>query len=255
MRWGTQRLGLALLVLLGTLVTAQAHYQVPILMYHHVGESSEDSSLWVRPETFEKQMEFLKLHGYHVERLEKIVQKLRAGERVANKTVAITFDDGTLDNFTHAFPVLKKMGFPATIFMITRNIGEQGWLSEEDLRILNESGIAIGSHTVNHAHLPDLKSEEDALFELKASKEKLEKILGRPVDLLSYPAGGFTERIRGTAKRVGYRGAVTTNRGTGKNDVYALRRIKVTEAGGSLFHLWIKLSGFYHIGKKKIETG
>ena len=222
-------------------------------MYHHVGSSTETSTLNVSPETFERQMEFLKVHHYNVVPLLDLFEMLRENKRIPMNTVAITFDDGNLDNFKLAFPVLKKMRLKATIFMITDNIGKEGWMAEEDLKILEASGISIGSHTVHHAFLPNLTKEE-IRAELRDSRNKLEKILGHPVFLLSYPSGGFTRQAQAIAKDAGYQGAVTTNYGRGHYDLFGLHRIKVTNEGRSLFRFWIKTSGFYHLGKKRLPV-
>lgn len=230
-----------------------SRYELPILMYHQIGRSSERSSVHVSPETFERQMQFLKVHDYRVWPLEDVVAALKQRRKLPPKTVAITFDDGTLDTIQNAFPVLKQMEFPATVFMITDNIGRPGWLSEEDLRVLDAGGVHIGSHTVHHAFLPDIDDRQQVLRELTGSKRALEDILGHPVTLFSYPAGGVTESIRELVKEAGYEGAVTTNYFKRKHDVYALHRVKISEGGGSLFNFLAKVSGWYHLGKKRIE--
>lgn len=235
---------------LGIWALFRFNYEVPILMYHRVNNPNDTSSLNVSLATFERQMEFLKVHRYNVMRVEDIIELVKAKKPIPPKTVAITFDDGFMDNFTYAFPILKKMDFPATIFMITRNINEEGWLTEEDLRILEEGGVSIGSHTVTHAHLPD-HTDTDIEFELRESKKRLEKILGHPVNILSYPAGGFTGLSRAKAIEAGYTGALSTNRGLPRHDPYAMHRVKITESGGSLTSFWLKTSGFYHLGKKR----
>ncbi len=224
-------------------------------MYHHVdySASGDSSSTVVTPQTFERQMEFLKLHRYRVMELSELIRRVKAGERIPSKTVSITFDDGYLDNFTNAFPVLKKMRFTATIFVISSNVGREGWLSEEDLRILDGSQIAIGSHTAHHAFLPDL-SREEAKKELTDSKAALEKILMHPVTLFSYPAGGLTPDTQTLVKEAGYEGAVTTNYGQDRRDPYALHRIKVSDASGNLFNFWSKVSGYYLLGKKRVQA-
>ena len=227
-------------------------YEVPILMYHRVDISDREPGVYVRPENFERQMEFLKVHRYHVLPLQDLIRDLKSGRKPRSKSVVITFDDGNLDNFRNAFPVLKKMGFPATIFMITDNIGRPGWLSAEDLKILDESGITIGSHTVTHAFLPEHPAgriEE----ELRGSKKALEALLGREVTLLSYPAGGVTPEIRALVEKMGYAGAVSTNYGKTRHDPYALHRIKVGDSASNLFNFWAKTSGFYHLGKKRVS--
>ncbi|MBI4352366.1 MAG: polysaccharide deacetylase family protein [Candidatus Omnitrophica bacterium] len=222
-------------------------------MYHHVGYTTEKTSLYVTPETFERQMEFLKVHGYRVLPLAELVDRIHHGKNIPWNAVVITFDDGHVDNFNYAFPVLKKMNFPAAIFVITHNVNQEGWLTEEDLKILDESGLEIGSHTVHHAYLPKLKPEE-AVLELTESKKALEEILGHPITLLSYPAGGFTEGLLEEARKAGYKGAVTTNHGLRKHNPYALHRIKITERAGNLFNFWVKLTGLYQLGKERVQT-
>ena len=230
------------------------NHELPILMYHIIDRPPGPgrSSVHVSPEVFERQMEFLKVHGYRVIPLSEAIRSYKEGRPLPRKSVVITFDDGTLDNFDHAFPVLKKMGFPATIFMITSNIGREGWLSEQDLRILDQSGIDIGSHTADHAFLPKLKTDAEVEDQLIRSKSRLEEVLGHPVTLLSYPAGGYNSRIAAMAQLAGYEGAVTTNHGRARGNPFGLHRIKVSESGANLFNFWIKVSGLYHLGKRRV---
>ena len=241
-------------VLSGAAVAAGGcFYEVPVLMYHHVGVRNENPGETVSPESFERQMEFLRTHRYRVLGLGELVEAIKNKKPLPLKTVSITFDDGNLDNFSYAFPVLKNMGFPATVFMITSNINRDGGLSEEDLRIMDEAGVTIGSHTVHHAFLPE-KTPEDARSELADSKQALEKVLGHPVTLFSYPAGGVTPQIRSWVEQAGYTGAVTTNYGKTKQDPYALHRIKISESSGNLFNFWAKVSGYYQCGKKRVQA-
>lgn len=246
---------LAFLVLLGLAPFYLAPFHQPaVLMYHRVGYPEGASpGLFVSPQVFERQMEFLRSHNYHVLPLSDVVARVKNGEKLPMNTVVITFDDGYLDNFTYAFPVLKKMDFPAAIFMITDNINRTNWLSEEDLRILADSGVTIGSHTLSHAFLPPL-SREDMEKEIAGSKVKLEAVLGRPVTLFSYPAGGVSDAVEDVVKEAGYEGAVTTNYKSADHDPFAIRRVKVSDAHGNLFNFWAKASGFYHVGKKKVEA-
>ncbi len=232
----------------------QAAYEVPVLMYHHVDYNPERSSIYVSPETFEQQMEFLKVHRYHVASLDEVMSALKTGKRLPPNTVAITFDDGHLDNIQNAYPVLKKMGFPATIFMITGNIGREDWLSEEDLKIMSDMGIDIGSHTESHKYLPNVRNNEQIDWELVQSKARLEGILGKPVKYFSYPAGGLRSDIEEMTRRAGYEGAVTTNYSARRHDPYALRRIKITESTGGLFSFWLKTSGLYSLSRKKVQA-
>ena len=247
------RYWLALLAIMGGFLFFKQNTQTPILMYHRVENLPGVCNLSVSAETFERQMEFLKVHRYHVIPLAELLDRIKTGKSIAPKTIVITFDDGFLDNIENAFPILRKMNFPAVVFIITNNINKKGWLAEEDLRILDQAGVSVGSHTVHHAHLPDLKPDQ-IFFELRDSKRRLEEILGHPVTLLSYPSGGYNSQIQDIARKLGYEGAVTTNRGRDYRDAYALHRVKITEANGSLFNFWLKVSGVYLYGKKRIEV-
>lgn len=247
-----KRFVIPVILLIGLYFFYEANFEVPILMYHHVGTRSDLGSVSVSTQTFSRQMEFLKAHDYHVISLKELADILKSGQKIPPKTVVITFDDGNLDIFTYAFPVLKNMSFPATIFMITNNINKEGSLSAEDLRILDSSGVSIGSHTVSHAFLPDLKKEEIE-YQLRESKKTLEKILGHEAYLFSYPAGGVTREAQALVEAEGYQAAVTTNYGRNKHVPTALHRIKISESRGSLFSFWIKVSGLYHFGKRRIE--
>ena len=246
-----KKIAVAALLALGFFIFYRANYEVPILMYHHVGDS-EESNVNVSLNAFERQMEFLKIHHQRVMSLEDYIGHRKLGQPVPWNTVVITFDDGYLDNFTNAFPVLKRMGLPATIFMITENIGKDGWLGAEDLKILELSGVTIGSHTLRHAFLPDLKKEE-IIDELRKSRNQLEKIIGHPVFVFSYPGGGVTREAKALVAQEGYQGAVTTNYGSERRDVYALRRIKIGEHDGNLFRFWAKLSGLYTLNRRCVE--
>ena len=227
------------------------YYEAPVLMYHLIEVPAKESSVYVHPDSFERQMEYLKLHRYHVVPLDEIFNDIKNGRSIPFKTVAITFDDGTLDNFKNAFPVLRKMDYPATIFMITANLGRPDWLGEEDLKILDEAGISIGSHTVNHAFLPPLPMDQ-VRTELTESKKRLEELLGHEVTLFSYPAGGVTPEIEQAVKDAGYFGAVTTNYGKNRHDPYAVHRVKISDSSQNLFRFWLKVSGFARAGKKNV---
>lgn len=92
-----------------------------ILCYHGVSLADEhewDSSLYVSPAFFERRMAMLKSGGYVVLPLGEALERLRAGS-LPPRSVAITFDDGVWDFYPQAYPVLKKYGFPATVYLTT----------------------------------------------------------------------------------------------------------------------------------------
>jgi len=231
-------------------------YVPVIIMYHSVGspESTLDgygSKLNVSPAAFEKQMKFLHDKNYKVIPLELFVKKIKNNEKIPRKTLAITFDDGLKNNFTNAYPVLKKYNFPATIFVATDFVGRKKFLSWQDIRIMQEDNISIGSHTRSHRWLPafDPKALKE---ELAVSREVLEKRTGKKITLLSYPLGGFDDKTKKIAEEIGYIGAVATNPGMSHpaDDPYALKRIRISMTSDNLLAFWIEISGYYTLIKE-----
>lgn len=224
----------------------RTQYVIPILMYHHIDENSKISKLSVAPESFQRQMEFLYKHRYNVVALEKIVDLIKRRERIPPKTLAISFDDGYKDNYTYGFPVLKKYGFPATIFVVVNHIGKNGNLSWDEAMEMSKCGISIGSHGMSHSWLPDM-NEERLKNEIANSKKILESKLNKEVSLYSYPGGGFNDKVKEIVKEAGYKGACATNPGKRhpKYDPYALKRLRISKTSDNLFVFWIETSGYY----------
>jgi peptidoglycan/xylan/chitin deacetylase (PgdA/CDA1 family) len=227
-------------------------YTVPILMYHSIGY--EEGSFFVSPENFNRQMRYLKDKGYEVISLDELVKSIESKKRVRRNKVVITFDDGYKDNFTYAYPVLKRYNFPATIFLITdyigtkSNPGEKEFMLWEDVVVMSNNGISFGGHTKSHITLGLMVDEKQAFEEIAGSKEALEKKIDGRVDYFCYPVGAFNERIKELVRKAGYKGACATNRGYVKynRDVYELKRIKVTNSDTNKpFSFWAKLSGYY----------
>jgi len=228
-------------------------YQPPVLMYHSVNPKSHPVlyRLIVDPGDFVKQMEFLKGHGYHVVPLETIGRMIAENKKVPFKTIAITFDDGFKDNYTYAYPVLKKMGFPATIFVIYDEVGrEEGdRLSWDQIKEMQDSGlISIGSHTFGPVPLVNIKDETELKRQIIGSKKALEDKLRTPVDAFCYVGGLFTPHIKDLVKEAGYKYAVATALGRqySNNDAYAIKRIRVSPDSGNLFIFGVRVSGFYN---------
>ena len=236
------------LIAMGTAVFfLRAAYVVPVLMYHSIDNNDKATKLSVSPESFERQMRFLSTRHYNVVGLDKVASYIQNNEKVPPRTVSITFDDGIYNNYQYAYPVLKKYGIPATIFVITNKIGQPGYLGWRELREMSDSGvITIGSHTISHLWLPAMGTK-DLNYELRASKDLLEKNLGKKVSTFCYPIGAHDERVERTAREAGYACAVATNPGHSapSDDIYAIKRIKISRTSDNLFVFWIETSGYY----------
>jgi peptidoglycan/xylan/chitin deacetylase (PgdA/CDA1 family) len=168
---------------------------VPILMYHSISEMPPgEAALSVRPEDFERQMQYLVENGYTAIGFDELAEAGRF-----KKPILITFDDGYADNFEQAYPILQEYGLEATVFVVSDYIDSPGYLSAEQMRQMADS-VSFQSHTASHRALPELPPEELAR-ELTDSQEKLADITGQMVDVLAYPEGEHNAAVRRMAAR------------------------------------------------------
>lgn len=198
---------------------------VPILYYHSVMQET-GNELRMPPKELEAQMAYLKDKGFQSISLEQLYQATYKGGALPAKPFVITFDDGYLDNYTTAFPILAKHGFTATVFMVTSYINGEGYMSWDQLKELIANGWEIEGHTTNHPYLTKVNAST-LLSELNASKELLEKELGRSVNFFAYPYGELNDNVVQALKDTGYIMAVTTERGWAdvKADAWRVQRI------------------------------
>lgn len=238
---------LALLFLIGFV---RGQYVTPIIMYHSIDpNATAENRLAITPENFQRQMRFLKNHHYTVLPLESLAGLIKEKKRIPSKSIAITFDDGYKDNYIYAFPILKKYNLPATIFIIVNEIGRPDRLSWDELKAMQDSGlITFGSHTLGHEHLPDIKSEQDLQKQIFDSKGILEEKLNKEITIFSYPNGGFNDRVRQLVIDAGYKLAVATNPGKkfANDDIFALKRLRISATSDNLFIFWVETSGYYN---------
>ena len=160
------------------------------MMYHLIMETPYNSleALFVRPSDFDSQLRYLTENGYGF---------MFADEwQIADKpTVILTFDDGYVDNYTDMFPILKKYGAKATVFLISEMVGTDGYLSVDQIVEMASSGlVSFQCHTAHHV---DLSYQDEATLrsEFSTSISKIESWTGRPVRALAYPAGSYNDDV------------------------------------------------------------
>ncbi len=241
-----------LAVVLACVILACRFYVLPILMYHSVSAESvpEMRFLRVKPASFERQLQFLRKYHYNVIPLEDAAVLIREGKKIPAKTVVLTFDDGYADNYTIVFSLLKKYGYPATFFIIYDEVGRSDRLSWNEIREMQASGLAyFGSHAMGPEPLVNIKSDSEVRRQIVESKKKLEAMLGRPVTVFSYPEGKFNAKIRQMVIEAGYQAAVATNPGKScpNNDIFALKRLRISSTSDSMLVFAIESSGYYNV--------
>jgi biofilm PGA synthesis lipoprotein PgaB len=174
-----------------------------VLLYHHVSAETPASTS-VTPEVFASHLELLEQGGYQVVALERIVNTLIAGDELDSKWVAITFDDAYRSVLTEAFPLLKRRGWPFTVFVSTDFIDQSYglYLNWDELRSLEAQGGLMANHTLNHEHLVRLRPEESTEMwlnrvsaQVTESQARLDAELDHPAKLFAYPYGEFSEPL------------------------------------------------------------
>jgi peptidoglycan/xylan/chitin deacetylase (PgdA/CDA1 family) len=216
--------------------------KIPILMYHKVSRHKYHGGYGLRvpPENFEKQLKYLKKRGYNTVTLDNVLNYWEKGTELPPRPIVITFDDGYEDNYIFAYPLLKKYGYTATIFLVHNQIGGYNAWDAKDfkarinlvtwtqIREMQKYGISFQSHTLNH---PNLATLPPAVLqdELALAKSKLEKGLGTPVNFIVYPYGKHNALVDANARKAGYKAGISVD--FGKNDYktnrFCLKRLRV----------------------------
>ncbi|MFC4910396.1 polysaccharide deacetylase family protein [Actinomadura gamaensis] len=183
----------------------------PVLMYHSVDHYREDPHLiTVTPDRFLRQMRWLEANGLRGVGVGELLAAKAAGRH--RRLVGLTFDDGYADFAGQVVPVLTRMGFTATVFMVTGEIGgTNSWddgprkrlMSAEQLRAMAGWGMEVASHGVRHLSLPEVGHGE-LVRELRESRSQLEDLLQRPVTGFAYPYGNVTSREAAAVREAGY---------------------------------------------------
>lgn len=215
-----------------------------IMMYHMIAEqlpNEKKSGLRVSPEMFEKHLEYFSTNGWSFIKMSEL-SKYKDTEKV----VALTFDDGYLDNYTKALPLLKKYNACATLYLvidrhnndwsIKKNpkhnsgaLASEKKLSDEHIQEMLDSEIfELGGHTISHPYLPNI-STDDKKHEMLECKNMLEKTFNTSVSSFAYPFGIYNDEDINIINASDYESAVTTDEGVADNNsLFQLKRIKAS---------------------------
>jgi peptidoglycan/xylan/chitin deacetylase (PgdA/CDA1 family) len=219
-----------------------------LLLYHMISAprpGARFNGLRVAPEMFERQLRWLREHGWHSFTVSELVE---SSANLPARSFAITFDDGYADNLHAALPVLRKYGCKATLYLVVDRCGRD-WsvarkahhsggelmhepkLDDDQVRIMLASGcIELGSHSMTHPNFLDLDTAQ-ALGELRASKQELERRFGVTIKSFAWPFGLFRDDQLPLLAQAGYSSAVTVEEGIESPRywrAHRLRRIKIS---------------------------
>lgn len=211
---------------------------VPILMYHRISECPSSTTVpghYVSPGLFDRQLKLLRRLRYTSQDLDTLFQT-----PLPERPIVITFDDGYENFHSHALARLKARGFSATVFVVANLIGQTNrWDSSqgdtvEPLMTIDQlidcirEGMAIGSHTLDHADL-NAVSPDEARRQIVDSRRLLSNVLGGEIPTFCYPYGRRSPEVEAMVGAAGYRLACSTLKGsnTETTNRFALRRINV----------------------------
>ena len=239
-------------------------YRYPrILMYHMVRDpvsGARFNGLRVSPAMFERQLRWLKQHGWHSCTLTKWLENRSA---MPEKTVIITFDDGYADNYHNALPLLEKYDFKATLYLVvdrhdrdwssqkkahhdSGELGREKKLDDSEVEAMLASGrIELASHSLTHPNFARLDTNQKRQ-ELEMSKRQLEERFGVKINSFAYPFGIFNKEDAKLVEQAGYTSAVTTEAGidTGASlNLYRLKRVKISGKDNMLAFILRMLGG------------
>lgn len=223
---------------------------VPVIQYHKIDYPGRDIRVrggFTPPARFAKQMAYLKKQGSVFYFASELMEYFRERGTFPPNGITVTFDDGWKDNYTNAFPVLRRFGIKATIFLVPSCIdqmsakaqaegeGPRAHLSREEILEMSKHGIEFGSHTMNHKLLHQ-SSPQEVKFEVEESKGQIEGLLQKPCKVFAYPAGYFSEVAQRLIENAGYIAAFSTVHGpTERLDLYALNRVEIFRRDRFLF--------------------
>jgi peptidoglycan/xylan/chitin deacetylase (PgdA/CDA1 family) len=205
---------------------------VPVLLYYQVAEKTKNRRT-TTAQQFQKQLQFLKRNGYHTIRLDELHGFLSLKDHIPPKSVVISFDTVGTWVYNNAYPLLKKHGMTASIFITTKDIGKPGNLDWKQLARMAADGFDIGTLGYSGKNLLTLLPEENAKTYLKRlendiseAKSKIRKHTKSDCRYFAYPTGKPNDLLTAILKKHGFRAAFTRKRGSNPffADTFQLKR-------------------------------
>ena len=185
-----------------------------ILQYHHFGSATPQSTS-VTVDQFEAHLAYLEEQDFAVWPLEKIIGRLRAGEPLPERCIAITIDDAYASVYQEAFPRLGARGWPFTVFVSTGGV-DQGlatYVTYDQMRAMAAAGATFGAHSHSHAFLIRRKPQESeaswrrrVTADIETSRRRLQDELGSRITLFAYPYGEYDNALKALVLELGFIG-------------------------------------------------
>ncbi|RUA16737.1 MAG: hypothetical protein DSY55_03515 [Clostridia bacterium] len=211
-------------------------------MYHYIdvppaGADAYRVGLSLAPDIFRQHLNYLREQGYTTIHLQELISYLQTGRpELPEKPVILTFDDGYLDNYENAFPILQEHNMVATFFIITDFADRAAtdpayarYATWGQIRKMDKAGMEIGSHTRDHPDLRD-RSDDFLVWQALGSSQTIEANIGKKPRVLAYPSGYYDEKTVRVFHSAGFWGAVTIQPGVEHDShrLFELKRLRIT---------------------------
>lgn len=233
-------------------VMPSGYQLVPILVYHNFGPEAKGRMV-LAGSAFEEQMRYLKREGYRVVTLREFVEFSSLKRQLPLKSVVLTFDDGYRSFKQFAYPVLKELGFSATLFVYTDYVGGgRNALNWQELKALATEGFDVQAHSKTHGDLRRTAGEADPQFarrmqaELEQPRVLFQRHLGQSPAALAYPYGAADEEVMAKVRQYGYAAAFTVRREGNPAFVFPLRANRSQIYGEMSLEDFVKNLNVFH---------
>lgn len=215
-----------------------------VLVYHSISSPAEplEGDIDISPEAFARQLDWLVRRRSVV----PLIETLKPNK--GRNAVALTFDDGFRDNLTVALPMLEKHSMPATVFVTPGFMGNESYLSREEVRELSRHPlITIGAHGLWHRHFNQLTTD-DARRELVEARRVLEEITEKKINFMAWPYGECNSGLELLAAECGYHASWSVWKGN--NGTHSRWRVPLGR-WDNMTRFVLKVSGFYAMTKAR----
>lgn len=186
----------------------EKNIKIPILLYHNIPTEKSARNQYYMNTTqkqFEKQISGLKDLGYTFITYDDLIKYYNNELALPEYVVLITFDDGYLNNYENAFPIIKKYNIPVTMFVINDCVGSPGYFSWEQAKEMEESGL-VSIYTHGKTHIEYGKESEEVIRDyISYAHSNIENQLGHPtLKVFAYPYGSYSSTSVQTLKDLGF---------------------------------------------------
>ena len=198
---------------------------VPILLYHHIGYSLRgDTTYYVSPDLFDKQLNLLYQWGYRTISVELLVKAIQQGAELPPKPILLTFDDGSETIYENALSLMRKYKFTGVSYIVRNYVGTGNYMDADQIRALYAASWEIGSHSLSHRDLTANPSRQ--MDEIVESRRRLEALLGLPILSFAYPFGAYDSDSLHYVHQAGYIAAMGLGNDTlqGNKNLFYLYR-------------------------------